>query len=346
MNRELQCIRAQAKLHHAYFLGLELAVSSRKGPAVMGDWMFRLFRRQHLEKFLSSFAKLGLDGLPDAVACAKYHVLSNNMGGVGVEYMHESDAKAWVRFRYPRWMYHGPTLCGVPVEVSRGYLQGWYAHNGVSLGNLRLGFVCVSEDMTGEFGLCGYFREFDRELADDERLQFAKGEIPPPFDPAQQPQPPADQWDVIRLEKANRNYALEYVRNGLCELANVIGKAQALELGSLAARLTGLQYFAETAAMIEARDGDLDDAANYLAWMFQGMGDAVSIDDDARPCVRQDGVRVVRGLSGDERALVLECWIELWRGALASQRQIKTLTVEQSGDTLVWRPASARHTEL
>ena len=346
MNRELQCIRAQAKLHHAYFLGLELAVSSRKGPAVMGDWMFRLFRRQHLEKFLSSFAKLGLDGLPDAVACAKYHVLSNNMGGVGVEYMHESDAKAWVRFRYPRWMYHGPTLCGVPVEVSRGYLQGWYAHNGVSLGNLRLGFVCVSEDMTGEFGLCGYFREFDRELADDERLQFAKGEIPPPFDPAQQPQPPADQWDDVRLEKANRNYALEYVRNGLCELANVIGKAQALELGSLAARLTGLQYFAETAAMIEARDGDLDDAANYLAWMFQGMGDAVSIDDDARPCVRQDGVRVVRGLSGDERALVLECWIELWRGALASQRQIKTLAVEQSGDTLVWRPASARRTEL
>jgi len=28
----------------------------------MGDWMFRLFRRQHLEKFLSSFANLGLTG--------------------------------------------------------------------------------------------------------------------------------------------------------------------------------------------------------------------------------------------------------------------------------------------
>ena len=32
----------------------------------MGDWMFRLFRRQHLEKFLSSFANLGLtDPLKD-----------------------------------------------------------------------------------------------------------------------------------------------------------------------------------------------------------------------------------------------------------------------------------------
>ena len=48
--------------------------------------MFRLFRKQHEEKFLSSFSKLGLDGLSDAVACAKYHVLSNGMGGVAVEY--------------------------------------------------------------------------------------------------------------------------------------------------------------------------------------------------------------------------------------------------------------------
>ena len=56
--------------------------------------MFRLFRRQHVDKFLTSFDKLGLSGLPDAVACAQYHVLSNNVGGVGVEYMYESDQKA------------------------------------------------------------------------------------------------------------------------------------------------------------------------------------------------------------------------------------------------------------
>ena len=50
---------------------------------------------------------LGLDGQPHAVACAKYHVLSNRIGGVAVEYMEESTTKAWVRFRYPRWMYDG-----------------------------------------------------------------------------------------------------------------------------------------------------------------------------------------------------------------------------------------------
>lgn len=334
-------IRAQAHLHHAYLLGLQLMVSTHRTNDEVGEWMFRLFRRQHLDKFLSSFAKLGLSGLPDAVACAQYHVLSNNMGGVGVEYMYESDRKAWVRFRYPRWMYHGPTLCGVPVEVSRGFLRGWYAHNGVSLGNPRLGYVCVSEDMTGEFGLCGYFKEYDDDLADGERLQFAKGELPPPFDPAAQPEPPADQWDEIRLEKANRNYALDYIRNGLTTLAGVIGETEARALGGRAARLIGLQYFPETAAMVGAVDGGLEDAAGYLVAMFGGMGDEVTAGTHDRHLeLEQTGLRVLRGLPDDEAGLVFDCWSELWKGTAASQRQLKTLDVERTKEGAIWRLAA------
>ena len=101
-------IEVQAHLHHQYFLGLQLMVSVEEGKDVIGEWIFRIFRQQHEDKFLSSFNKLGLDDLPDAVACAKYHVVSNSVGGVRVEYMTESDTKSWVRFRYPRWMYDGP----------------------------------------------------------------------------------------------------------------------------------------------------------------------------------------------------------------------------------------------
>lgn len=340
---DTDAIRAQAQLHHAYLLGLQLMVATRKGPQTMGDWMFGLFRRQHLEKFLASFGKLGLAGLPDAVACARYHVLSNRMGGVDVEYMPERDTKAWVRFRYPRWMYAGPTICGVPVEVSRGFLRGWYAYNGVSLGNPRLGFVCVSEDMTGEFGLCGYFREFDRALAPDERLQFARDEAPPPFDASAQPQAPAEHWDDARLAKANRNYALDYVRNGLCALAAVVGDDEARALGGLAARLIGLQYYAATAAMVGASDGDLDDAASYLCRMFSGMGDAATCErGDDGPVVRHGGLRALRGLEGAERALVLHCWAELWRGALASQRVVKRLELRTEGSDLLWLPRARR----
>lgn len=334
MTSTVEAIRAQAHLHKAYYLGLQLMVASRKGPKVMEEWTFRLFRRQHLDKFLPSLEKLGLSELPDAVACAQYHVLANSIGGVAVEYMYETDQKAWVRFRYPRWMFDGPTICGIPEEVSRGLLRGWYAHNGVSLGNPRLGFVCVSEDMTGEFGLCGYFREYGHDLSDSERLQFAKDQSPPPFDPNLQPQAPAAQWDTARLEKANRNYAMEYIRNGLCELIGIIGEAETLKLGKLSAKLIGLQYATEILGMVNAVDGDVEDALVYLTRMFEGMGDEVVRGSGSS--IEQRGLRIVRGLQGEERDLVLACWLELWQGAMAAQRVRKIATIRHEKDLLHW----------
>jgi hypothetical protein len=343
----IQSIKAQAHIHHAYFLGLQLMISSRKGPEVMEEWMFRLFRRQHHEKFLSSFEKLNLDSEPDAVACAKYHVLSNGIGGVPVEYMAESDKKAWVRFRYPRWMYHGATICGIPIGVSRGFLRGWYAHNGVSLNNPRLGFVCVSEDMTGEFGLCGYFKEFDHDLVEEERLQFARTELPPTFRQEDQPVPPAQIWNPERLEKANRNYAMEYIRNGLPALANVIGQAETIELAGLAARLIGLQYYPETREMVGAVDGNIDAAYQYIRDMMIGMGDSVSLLSNVvgkagavtaeRLVFEQQGLRVTKGLSVEDRELILTCWQELWAGAIKSHRQLMTLKLmSKTDESLTW----------
>lgn len=340
MSENLRAIEAQADVHHQYLLGLQLMVTVREGPDVIGAWMFRLFRRQHEEKFLSSFEKLGLSGLPDAVACARYHVLSNSMGGVPVEYMEESDKKAWVRFRYPRWMYDGPTLCGVPVEASRGFLNGWYAQNGVSLKNPKLGFVCVSEDMTGQFGLCGYFKEYDHALSEDERLQFAPDELPPPFDANAQPSPPGDLWNELRLAKANRNYAVEYIRNGIRELTGVIGRDRALELGKSAARLTGLQNSRKLSETLGTEDGGPEQAARLLAEVFRGMGDDADIDGangGSRVSIRQSGLRIVRGLADAEREDVLACWIELWRGVVDAHRTFMDVTVSQTANGLEWR---------
>ena len=324
-------LQAQARLLHAWFLGLQLMVASRRGPELVGQWMFRLFRRQHEAKFLSSFDKLGLTGLPHAVACARYHVLSNGIGGVAVQYMEESPRKAWVRFRYPRWMFDGPTLCGVPVEASRGFLEGWYAHNGVSLRNPRLGFVCVSEDMTGEFGLCGYFLEHDHDLGPGERLRFAPGERPPRWDPARQPQPPEAQWSAQRLRKAARNYALEYLRNGIAELTGLIGPQATAELAGRSARLIGMQYWRETAALVGARDGGADCAADYLARMLRGMGDDCTVlpgATDSAAVLEQRGLRVLRDIADPaERELLWQAWCELWHGALAAHEALPSATL-------------------
>ena len=340
---ESAAMSAQAELHHQYLLGLQLTVAMREGPEAVGDWLFRLFRRLHEEKFLSSFAKLGLEGLPDAVACARYHTLSNVIGGVPVEYMEESDRKAWVRFRYPRWMFDGPAICGLPVEAGRGFLRGWYARNGVTLDNPRLGFVCVSEDMTGQFGFCGYFREYDRELGEEERLVFAPDERPPPFDPDRQPAAPEAGWSEERLARANRNYAVEFIRAGIGELAGTVGGAKALEHGGRAARLTGLQHYRRMAEAVGGVDGGPREAADFLAAMFRGMGDGVEAEDagDGPVALRQTGLRIVRGLAGPERDILLACWIELWRGAVASHRRFMAVEAGAEGGALRWtiRPA-------
>ena len=327
---ENNAIRAQADLHHQYFLGLQLMVAVEESKQTVFDWMFRLFRKQHEEKFLSSFSKLGLDGLPDAVACAKYHVLSNGMGGVAVEYMPESDTKAWVRFRYPRWMYAGPAICGIPAEAGRGFLYGWYAQNGVSLRNPRLGFVCISEDVTGQFGLCGYFKEYDHDLSPDERLIFSPDERAPLYDANAQPSPPQSEWNEVRLLKANRNYAVEYIRNGIAALIEVVGEVRAEALACRAARLIGLQHYSVMAAATGAVDGDVEDAARFLVRMFSGMGDEAKVVDQSssETKILHEGFRVGRGMSGPARSVLYKSWTSLWQGAISSHRAPMSLTSE------------------
>ena len=93
---------AIAHLYHAFMTGLVLTLVSRKVAAAAAQFVFRLFRHQHEEKFLLGLQKLGLNDLPAAVASAQYHYLSNLLGTVKVEYMYESDRKAWIRYPPPR----------------------------------------------------------------------------------------------------------------------------------------------------------------------------------------------------------------------------------------------------
>src|SRR5260370_20374736 len=138
--------RGVAALYHAYFTGFIFTVVQRRGTADAAEFMFRVYRRQQQERYLPGLEKLGLSHLPPAVAAARYHYLSNWIGGVHVEYMYETDRKAWIRYPPPRWIWRGTAICGVPREGSRTMLRGWDADNGVALGNLNLGFVCLQQN--------------------------------------------------------------------------------------------------------------------------------------------------------------------------------------------------------
>jgi hypothetical protein len=309
--------RAVEVLYHALLTGLILTVVSRRSGADAAELVFRTFRRQHLEKFLPGLAKLGLAGLPDAVACAQYHYLSNHLGGVRVEYMYESDEKAWVRYVPPRWIYEGAAICGVPGEVSRAMLRGWHAHNGVSLGNPRLGFVCTKQTTDGQPGLEGYYLEHDRALAPEERLRFAPGEDGPDFDPARAPRVEGADWPAARLRKVMRNYAMDYVRTILPVLAETFGEAEARHLGGVTGRLIGMQYYAETAGLLGVGPGGADGFARYLCALAEAQGDRVErTDEGGDVVVRQHTWRLMQGVAAVP-ASVFEAWNALWEGALS-----------------------------
>ena len=119
---------------------------------------------------------------------------------------------------------------------------------------------------------------------------------------------PEAEWDEAHLAKAYRNYAVEFVRNGVTALAETLGREQAMKRGTLAARLTGLQQYAHLVSSVGAKDGDVEDAASFLAAVFRGMGDEVEIDITmSRPTIRHMGLRIVRGMQGNAPLNLLHC---------------------------------------
>jgi hypothetical protein len=270
---EWQRWRSVADLYHAYFTGLILTMVTRRGTSEAAEFVFRLFRRQQQERFLPGLEKLGLTHLPPAVAAAQYHYLSNWIGGVHVEYMYETDRKAWIRYPPPRWIWKGTAICGVPGEVSRAMLRGWHANNGVSLGNPRLGFVCTKQSVDGQDGLEGYYCEYDEAIDVDQRLVFARHLEAPLFDPALAPALPVSNWPKPRLEKAYRNYAMEYVRTAAPVMVQLLGPEEAGHLLRLTGKLIGMQYFDEIARGFGCDRGNAGAFAAFLHALLEAQGD-------------------------------------------------------------------------
>jgi hypothetical protein len=272
--------RSVADLYHAYFTGLILSVVTRRGTADAAEFVFRVFRRQQQERFLPGLEKLGLSHLPPAVAAAQYHYLSNWIGGVSVEYMYETDRKAWIRYPPPRWIWKGTAICGVPGEVSRAMLRGWHAHNGVSLGNPNLGFVCTKQSVDGQDGLEGYYCEYDHAIEIDQRLVFARHLEAPMFDPSTAPALPVAHWPKPRLEKAYRNYAMEYVRTAAPVMVQLFGPEDGGHLLHLTGKLIGMQYFGEIARAFGLGRGTAKEFDEFLRALLEAQDDVAGVGDD------------------------------------------------------------------
>ena len=315
--------------------GLVLGLVSRHGKDVAREYVFRHFRRQHLERFLPGLAKLGLQSEPHAVACALYHFHSNALGGVKTEFLRESATKAWVRYPPPRWIWHGTAAAAIPHEVSAAMLHGWHGHNGVSLDNPRLGFVCTGMTVDGMPGLEGYYLEYDRSLKPEERVRFAYGEESMP---RAQKMPALDSaaWPEERLLRTRRSYAVEYVRTMLRVLPEVTGSHAEL---ARVARLIGLQFHEELAAILgmatNLSEGTPESAQLFACWlekMLAGHGEDVS-REGASVCM--NGWRLGEGIAPAEPAFL--AWSELWAGACMAHDRFLRLDASRDTGTARWR---------
>jgi hypothetical protein len=331
-NGDAAACRAVELIYHSYLTGLILMLSSRAGAARAAEVVFRTFRRQQLARFLPGLKKLGLDGLPHAVACAQYHYLSNQVGGVKVEYVYESDDKAWVRYPPPRWIWSGTAICGIPSEVSRAMLWGWHANNGVVLGNPRLGFVCTGQTVDGQPGLEGYYKQWDHDLAPEERLQFSPGERCPPFQRELAPKLPDTTWPDERLQKVLRNYAMEYITSIVPETIAVLGPDEGGHLAGAAARLVGMHTFDEVASLL----GGVGPGAAGFATAFARLARAQDDDAELRTAgttatVQQTSWRLMRERPALSPA-VFDAWNELWIGAALAHDRFMHVDVTQRRD--------------
>lgn len=328
MNDTVAGYKAVARLYNALMTGLVLTLVSRKSAEDARRFVFAHFRRQHLEKFLPGLKKLGLDGLPDAVACAQYHYFSNALGGVKTEYFAETDMKAWVRYPPPRWIWQGTAICAVPREVNEAMLHGWHGHNGVSLGNPRLGFVCTGQTVEGDAGLEGYYFDYGREITPEERVRFTD-ETPPKYSAVSMPKLDSADWPEERLRKVERSYAMEYVRSFLVVTQDLFGVEDASALVGRTARLIGLQFFEETARLVGTND-----FATYLAAIVAAQGENVEIRGGA---IVQRGWKLMQNVSLQDRSTAFNAWNKLWEGALAAHDRDLVLNTQFDGENIVWR---------
>ncbi len=325
--------RAVAEIFHRYLTGLVLALVNEVGTERTSIIVRRLFRRQQEERFLEGLEKLGLSNEPDAVACAKYHYLSNHLGGVSVAFIAESDTKAWVRYLPPRWIFDGTAIAGVPTEVARAMLWGWHANNGVLLNNPRLGFVCTGQTVDGMAGLEGYYIEQEQALEPQERLRFRFGEQCPAIKEADLPVLDSSNWPSERVQKASRNYSMDYIRNIIPVMSEELGPLVAQGILFRTGRKIGMQYSSLIKEVLET-----EEPLNILQHLFEAQGDSVVMRDNE---LSQSSWRLMRGRESESSPEWMDGLKGLWEGILmVSNPKLRLDLVERldgGGSSFRWK---------
>jgi hypothetical protein len=222
--------------------GLSAICFRDHGEKALHDiWAGLLSSEQRL-RFLTALRKLGIANDPPALAAAKYHYFSNSLGGLTMQLVEESPKKVWIRYMAPWGGYPGIAALLIPPPVRRTILSTWHPRNGSLLGCPRLGWVATKSVIDGHPYDEGYFKEYDHDLAPEERFRMEHVEHTPEFDPAKAPKLDPVEWPEARQLKANYNYAADYVQHLIEILYRLYGAPNAGHLIATGMRLIAIQF--------------------------------------------------------------------------------------------------------
>lgn len=282
---------------------IQLTILREKGEAALADFKFRILNRHQRTHFLSGVDRLGIArDLPPAVVAGRYHYLSNMIGGLAMEYIEESPKKVWVRYLPPAWSFPGLAICAVPSSAPRRMFAGWHPYNGPSLGTNRLAFVVTKTFQDGDPYDEGYFEEFDRDLAPEERLQFRVVTRSPDFDPSAAPKLDPQQWPADRLSRAFRNFSRGYLHDGVETSLEMFGLHGAARIVAQAVRLCALQHVLDFATGFGIAGRSAGDLARYFA-LLGHLGEeqpTLTADGPGRHVLRRTSRLFERDAVGDE----------------------------------------------
>ncbi|MFN0044603.1 MAG: hypothetical protein ACKVSF_15495 [Alphaproteobacteria bacterium] len=258
------------RLWDRMFSALTCIAYRAHGEEGMRSLWFAMLSNHQGGHYRDGLKLLGIDKDPPAIAAAKYHYLSNQIGERRMAYIEESPKKVWIRYMAPVWMYDGVSLLALPRSSRRMVLTVWHPRNGPMMGCARLGYVATKFITEGEPYDEGYFIEHDRDLAPAETLKFETARHTPEFDPAKAPKLDPAAWPEARVLKARRNFAGGYVTTAIEVLTSAYGEGATAALVAEAMDGLAVQYVHELRDMA----GIAGTGAGAIAALFAALLEA------------------------------------------------------------------------
>lgn len=220
---------------------LQLILLRDKGTGDLVRFKHAMLGSHQQQHYLEGVKKLGIQDTAPAVVAAKYHYLSNLIGGSSVQYIEETPKKVWIRYFNEDLWSDGSANVAMPAVAQRATFSAWHANNASLMANSRLAYVCTKVRQDGEPYNEGYFIEHDHDIAPGQALRFEAVERSPAFDPARAPRLDPNLWPQERILRARRKYAAEYLLTHVRTLWNHYGLNETVHLIKQAMAILAVQ---------------------------------------------------------------------------------------------------------